>query len=526
FEPVPLYFGKDVILKTAKSAPQTGQEPWAGQSQQAERELSAGENRPSSQDQPAGRGPSLDKHYSGYYWNGGERESGWEYAIPNFNILEGDCDLYITWRDEICTLKLYPVEMWTYLKRDYLPGRTGPPKIFLVTLAIPENAFDGLSADFGARLAQKYAKNDKKLFHYTIAASDRYIFMWETGRTESGLFLTGGTLPNQHFEFQKIWSVAKFEEIQRYYSPELAMDRRAATHEELVQKIELNKMFRDELKYQIRVLKWSRLTAFKFTAGYIPFHYLITPLRFVDVPKIRTVTSFGDKIILTNNLYVTMFSDIRIWIYEKIIELLELRLFRYNELARELAETNASSAAETSGPLRCSENIADYWDIAGLPHVISGTFFGPRPGQQTQRYAVLSFRRSGTEPELFGWCFAIGESVSAAMADDGFSLFIDPLKNPGVIHSLAAKDPKQKRVRLDCTLYSNPGTNSPVAQEIIDHILKPFIVGHDRGIKVRISFDEDRFEIRQRPAQQGNSLIFSGKAVSGHDKTTATAGDN
>ncbi|MDR2144117.1 MAG: hypothetical protein LBP29_07090 [Treponema sp.] len=493
-KPVPLYFGEDAILETA----------------------GAGDRR-------AGRGQSLDKHYSGYYWNGSEKENEWEYAIPNFNILEGGCDLRITWRDETCTLQLYPVEMWTYLKRNYLPGRTGPPKMFLVTLEIPENAFDGLSAEFSEQLAQKYAKNDRKLFQYTVAASDRYIVMRETGRPKSWLFLTDGTLPGQEPEFQQIFFAGGFEEVQRYCSPELAMGRRAAiTHEELVQKIEANKTFHDELKYQIRVLKWSRLTAFRFTAGYIPFHYLITPLRFVDMPKIRTVTSFGDRIILTNNSYVNMFFNIRIWVYEKIIELLELRLLRYDELAKEFSETSASDTAKVSVPPRHSENIADYWDIAGLPRVISGTFFGPT-GQYTQRPAVLSFFRSGTELEFFGWCLAVGESVSAVMADDSFSIFIDPLKKPEAVYSLAAKDPEEKRVQLDGTLYINSGTNSPVVQEIIDRTLKPFIGGQNRGIKVRIIFDEDRFEIRQRPAQHDNSLIFTGKAVPGYDSNLSRA---
>jgi hypothetical protein len=68
-------------------------------------------------------------------------------------------------------------EMWTYLKRDYLPGRTGSPKLFLVTLEIPDNAFDGLSEAFAGQLAQKYAQHDKRLFQYTMAASNRFIFL-------------------------------------------------------------------------------------------------------------------------------------------------------------------------------------------------------------------------------------------------------------------------------------------------------------------------------------------------------------
>ena len=157
------------------------------------------------------RGPSLDKQYSGYYWYNDERENGWAYTIPNFNILEGDCDFRISWRGETCTLKLYPVEMWSYLKRDYLPGRTGSPKMFMVTLAIPDNAFDGLSAAFTAALRQKYTQNDKKLFQYTIAASSHYILLRDTDDTKSVIFLTDGSVADQYTEFRQTWLVNDFE---------------------------------------------------------------------------------------------------------------------------------------------------------------------------------------------------------------------------------------------------------------------------------------------------------------------------
>jgi hypothetical protein len=168
--------------------------------------------------------------------------------------------------------------------------------------------------------------------------------------------------------------VNNFEEIARYHSPELTLDqgpgrRAVVTPGELTGKIELNKAFRDELKYQIRSLKWSQLTAFKFNFGYLPAHYIarMTPLRFVDMPKIRTLTSFGERVVSANNSYVYTTSSLRIWVYEKIIELLEVRLRYYNELLKEFSET---AAAET----RYSEDITAYWDSAGLPQAIGNIF--------------------------------------------------------------------------------------------------------------------------------------------------------
>jgi hypothetical protein len=484
FKQVPLYFGEDSVLVTVEST----------------------ENNPRRGE----RGISLDKQYRGYRWNDREKEAEWEYAIPNFNILEGDCDVRITWRGETCTLKLYPVEMWTYLKRDYLPGRTGSPKMFLVTLGIPYDAFEGLSTAFVAQLTQKYAKHDKQLFQYTIAASSHYMFLRDTDDTESVFFLTDGIVSDTYSEFRQPMFVEDFEEMRRYHSTELSIDRHTAlTYEEAFQKIELNEALLDELKYQVRSLKWSQLTAFKFDFGYIPAHYLaiLTPLRFVDMPKIRTVTSFGDRIILTNSAYIYTVSDTRIWVCEKIIELLKLRLRYYNDLAKELSD----GAVEIPFRLGYSENISDYWDIAGLPRAIAGTFSGTDSGQgQTQIPAVLSFVPPAKNTEPFGWYLSIGEATTLDGADSRFSIFIDPLKSAGAIYSRDGKSPKEKRLQVDCALYINPGTNSPIAQDVIDHILKPFIAEDKQSITARISFDGRTLEIREHPARHPHSLIFRG----------------
>jgi hypothetical protein len=492
FRAVPLYFGEESILKTAAPVD------------------------PVDSDLEAETGLSMDAYYSGYFWQGEKKEQEWEYAIPNFNLLEGDCDLQINWRGETCTLKLHPVELWTYVKRNYLPGRTGSPKMFLVTLEIPENAFDGLSEYFAAQLARKYVKNDRKLFRYTIAASDRYIFMWRTGSAESTLFLTNGEISDYYPEFPRIQFVDQFEELRRYQSPELSLDGQVTPgRETLFRKIELNKALYDELKYQIRALKWAQLTALNFNLSYLPAHYIarFTPLRFVDVPKIRTITTFGSEIILANSSYISNISNIRIWLYEKIIELLEMRLLHCRELEKEQTETwsNPSGAAKTPSASRYSENIADYWDGAGLPSLVSGAFFGPETRPRRTRPAVLSFLRNETEPEIFGWRFSIGESAASAAENQGFSIFVDPLKSLQTIYSRRGKNPKEKPIQLDCVLYLNTAANSPVEKDIINRMLAPFIKENDQGIKARIRFDGKDFEIRQYPAEHKNSLIFRGE---------------
>jgi len=318
FITAPLHFTEDAILVTAKDF---------------DSDLH-GENIQGA------RGLSLDKCYAGYQWTDNKKEHGWEYQIPNFNLLEGDCDLRITRQGETCTLKLHPLEMWTYLKRDYLPGRTGSPKIFLVTLEIPEHAFNSLSGDFARQLDQKFTRNNKKLYHYTIAASETYIIMRDTDNTDSLWFLTDGTVSNQYSEFDVGQYVTHYAEMQRYHSPELTVDNKSAlTKEELNEIIARNKQYVDELKYQIRVLKWSQLTAFKLNAGYLPAHYIarMTPLRFVDMPKIRTMTGYGEKLITANSAYIYATTNARIELCERVIAMLEARIRSYKGLMREVS---------------------------------------------------------------------------------------------------------------------------------------------------------------------------------------------
>jgi len=477
----PLYFTEDSIIMTKES---------------------------NDDDAQGERGLSLDRSYTGFRWIGNEKENGWEYQIPNFNILEGHCEFRITWQGETCTLMLHPLEMWTYIKRDYLPGRTGSPKMFLVTLEAPDNALESLSESFARQLNEKFIKNNKKLFHYTIAASDKFIIMRDTDNTDLVLFLTDGTISNHYSGLHVGHYVENYTEVKRYYSPELTITNNAVvTPEELNEKISLNKQFLNELKYQIRVLKWSGLTAFKFNAGYLPAHYIarMTPLRFIDVPKIRTVTSYGDMLILANSAYINTTTNTRIWLYEKIIALLETRLRCYNDMAEE----HSKLSSDIFLPSWYSDNISDYWDIAGLPRTISGNFnYQERANRSVQIPAVLSFVPPLSDESISGWFFAVEESSD-------FLMFIEPHNISKTIYDRRGRTPQERRLEFKATLYFNDGANSPVEQLIIERCLRPQL-NHQHnernmeGTNVIIRFNGHTFEIREYPARSNRPPIFRG----------------
>jgi hypothetical protein len=160
----------------------------------------------------------------------------------------------------------------------------------------------------------KFGMYHHKLFHYIMAASNSYIIIREFNDNNSLMFLTDGTISTHYSQLHAGSYIENFSEVQRYYSPEMMIDDNTVlTIDLLTEKIAVNKQFIKELKYQIRVLKWSQLTAFKFNAGYIPAHYIanITPLRFFNNP-IRTVTAFGEKLVLANSAYTYTTTNSRI----------------------------------------------------------------------------------------------------------------------------------------------------------------------------------------------------------------------
>jgi hypothetical protein len=255
-------------------------------------------------------------------------------------------------------------------------------------------------------------------------------------------------------------------------------------------------------------MKWSQLTVFKYNIGYLPVHYIarMTPLRFIDIPF--RITDFGDVVVKANSAYIHTITDTLIWLYENIIEMLEARILCFTDLARSHSGLASNSSVQnTSIPSWYSDNISVYWDIAGIPRTISGSFNYQERGNRTvQVPAVLSFVPSEIEQNISGWFFSIGSG-------NNFLFFIDPNNAAKVIYSRRGRTPQERSLELRGTLHINDSANSPIERDIIEQCLKPKLNTHSVGvmdtIDIIIRYDGNTFEIRQYPARS-NSLIFRG----------------
>ncbi|MDR0623340.1 MAG: hypothetical protein LBG10_02820 [Treponema sp.] len=392
FTAVPLYFQADDILPAARYPEGRGE-----------------------------RGPSLDRSFAGFRWIGDLQEPGWAYEIPDFNILEGLCSLRVTQGAETCTMILHPVELWTYLKRDYLPGRDGPAKMFFVTLDIPAGAREGLSEDFARKLRERFGGKDKDLFHYTLAASAHYILIQDG---EGGvIFLTDETRSN-HFAGWDTWFLETHAEIARYRSPELqAPEGPVFTRDqyaEIWRRIEPNKKFLWELETQVLQYEALKQAAFGsyLTYSSMDLFTRITLLNYVEVPKIATITSFGKRILQVNKVYTDWISDTQIWIDKKLIELLKIRIQSYTQTAAALAK----GEGEVSFPPGFAETIPGYLRAAGFPGESRGIFGRGSDASP----AVLTISPEGMG--FFGMTLTVGEKPD-------FVFFIEPMNIPAVVFS-------------------------------------------------------------------------------------------
>jgi hypothetical protein len=261
------------------------------------------------------------------------------------------------------------------------------------------------------------------------------------------------------------------------------------------------------LKARINLLRQDKFSAITLDLVYIHLHYLarFSLLRFLDAPKIRTMTNYGDEIVLSNSAYTNIISDTRIWICKNITELLETRILCYEKTAKQFEKNRGPAAV----PQWFSETITGYWDIAGLPRKISGTFYNPL-FSTGQTPAVLTFVKDETGQD-FGWYFAIGEF--AVEENTAFSFFLDPRKSAKTIYTRNGKTPSQRRVRLNCTLYANPGITTVMERDIVEQSITPFTRVDHEGIDVRITFDGNTFEIHEYPVAHSNTLIFRGQGV-------------
>jgi hypothetical protein len=170
-----------------------------------------------------------------------------------------------------------------------------------------------------------------------MAATTHQIILRDNDNVNKVLYLTDGTTsdyfpgfrPEQYFETN--------DEFLRAQSPELVFAA-YETSQDLHEKIALNQTFLKEIKTRIVRLRASKEEASKITNSYLTADFFshITFLKYIDLPKIKTMTSFGKRIVLINKGYSDTMYNTRLALYQDLVTLLQGRIKEYRRMERQM----------------------------------------------------------------------------------------------------------------------------------------------------------------------------------------------
>jgi hypothetical protein len=339
------------------------------------------------------RGERQEGRYSGSLYSGSARVKGLSFEIPDFPMKEGDCRLIVRSGNESIVIGLYPVELWTYQKR-YDPGKDGTPRLFHVTLRLPEGGFAGLSPEFGSKLEGLFGGLDLVLFSCRLEAMDSYLYL-ELGKDPAEqadpdnpdyLFLTRPGAPAIDKELARRSAGYSDRLVGKYLDPDLdirtAGSLTIANRSKIEKVIELNAAYREELQNELELFRAYRTSSGLSRWGYGAVDLLtsVTFLNQIDFPKIKTMTSYGGKIMEANERTYRNMADSREWVYAKLLELLDLRLAEYGKV---IAAFDDDELGAELAP-RYRESFLEYYRLLGLPEALDGV----NPIQRGKRASV------------------------------------------------------------------------------------------------------------------------------------------
>lgn len=260
-------------------------------------------------------------------------------SIPDFMMSDGDCTLRITLGGETADIKMYPVEIWSYMYR-LDPGMDGTPKLFFVTFSAEDLAGQNLSPAFRTVLETLLKDKNLELFSSRAEATKELICITLPGTPygDARLLLssTGEPVNPDTFKFTYLYD----KDILDYY-----------LDDGLKSDIKRNNDFLSLVKKGRRLSTSFHRSAINASLSYQAFDFFsaVTQLRRINYPKIKTVTSFGDQIVKENKILYTQLEKNHKIIYTHLIELLNERI-------------NALEAGQ-----QYCDTLQDYLDQAGIP---------------------------------------------------------------------------------------------------------------------------------------------------------------
>ncbi|MCK9170047.1 MAG: hypothetical protein M0P01_06490 [Treponema sp.] len=336
------------------------------------------------------RGDKNEYTYRGILMKDNTAVTGISCSIDDMTLTsEGSCSLKITKGNETKVIPLYLVEMWTFMTR-YDPVFDNTPKSFFVTPHFSEKNIRSSDSDFNAILSVLFEGKNLELFSVTATATGSYLaFNFDKKDTVYTIALqgtgrsTGSFAPlvpstsskkeddNQWLDTTKLYTPADIAEINKTAD---ANRRKIHDTEEKIKKYKEEAAVTD-------ISRWGYNIADTLAA--------VTLLKQVDMPKIKTITTFGGKLMTQNADNFHLLSEYKSFEYPYEIQLAENTIRECTALKKRLEN---KSQTQTDNLFRNS--YPGYFSLINLPQETLGTlFFG-------QKKVSASIQRIDSEEKI------------------------------------------------------------------------------------------------------------------------------
>jgi hypothetical protein len=315
-------------------------------------------------------GKKQEFSYTGNFWKNGKQNTQIECEIPDFPMSEGECTLFLTYKDETKKITLHPIEIWSYMFRNN-PGLDGTAKNFFVTFDYDDSAINSKYPEFDKILKEIFADKKKVLFSSNASATNKY-FKLSVKKTKYTFFLTGKNTS----QTENATSLIYFESpsMLQYNSASLRLlpqTEISLKNRNLLDQIILaNKKYKEMLQTELKIYKKYADNATLSRWGYNIADLLttVTLLNQINFPKIKNVTRFGSQIMKQNAATYKTQSGINNWIYTHLTELVDLRIDVYQDAQKTLAKEKVATI-----PQKLRDNFFEYYSVnAKIPLSIQG----------------------------------------------------------------------------------------------------------------------------------------------------------
>lgn len=367
------------------------------------------------------RGSTTNFSYSGYLTQNGAKNESIEISTDDFSLTsEGTFHLSFKMEkdgwSEKKTITLHNVMQWTYAVR-IAPGYDGSAMYYFITPDFDETLFQTEHDEFSNLLKSIFDGSDKKIFVFTAAGTTDYLEIFGSGQTgkkaEFKIFLTKKE-KNAAETYNDYISPETYKAVSTYFlfnsgsygTDNLIVSPRETYSQynlpEIESKIENNKNYRrfinGELKTYSKYMRKSNISRWSY--NFVDLITTVTLLNQIDFPKIKTMTSFGGRLLQSNAENFKASYEYRSLTAPHIMSIIDIRLSAYGKLAKNI---DKNGAAVLPGQLK--DSYTEYFEEVKIPKSLTGTT--PRLNKNS------TFMRIDDLPMYPGFYVEIGEGENA-----------------------------------------------------------------------------------------------------------------